>query len=157
MSKNWLFLTFLVGISVYWFANAVLWIPWILNELFGIIMMLILAPTIWGFTSYYCLKKYSNGSFWIGSLYVALIFLILAIILDWIFFGLYRNVPEQLYKPTTLSAYGLIFLIPFLITLIFNKRLESNPNTEIKKVDFLVIFICGIIFVAITFFSVQFW
>jgi len=157
MRKNWLFLTILVGDSAYWFSNAVLWIPWILNEIFGIIMMLILAPTIWGCTSYYCLKKYSNESFWIGSLYVALIFLLLAIIFDWIFFGLYRNVPEQLYEPTTFAAYGLIFLIPFLITLIFKKRLASNMNIEIKNLDFLVIIICGIIFATITFYSVQFW
>jgi len=157
MRKSWLFLTILVGISAYWFSNAILWIPWILNESFGIIMMLILAPTIWGFTSYYCLKKSSNKSIWIGCLYVASIFLLLAIIFDWIFFGLYRNVPEQLYEPTTFAAYGLIFLIPFLTTLIFRNKLESNKNTEIKKVDFIIIIICGIIFVAITFFSVQFW
>ncbi|MFX1575517.1 MAG: hypothetical protein ACFFB0_22500 [Promethearchaeota archaeon] len=157
MRKNWLLLTILVGFFAYWFSNAVLWIPWIINELFGIIMMLILAPTIWGFTSYYCLKKYSNRTFWTGSLYLALIFLILAIIFDWIFFGLYRNVPEQLYKPTTFAAYGLIFLIPFLITLIYRKRLDSITNTKINKVDLLVIGISGIIFAAITLISVQFW
>ena len=67
---------------------------------------------------------------------IELNFILLAVIMDYIFFGIIRNAMEQLYHPTTFYGYGFLICLPFIAVLGFRKRIERNKK-EIHKSDFI--------------------
>jgi hypothetical protein len=152
-SKKEFLLFTLVGFTAYWFANAVLWLPWLINRLFGIVMMLLIVPILWGLSSLYCLihvpiERRKNAKF-----IIAVIFLLVGVVSDFFFFAIWRGIPEELYHPTTFAAYALIVIMPIIIGVISMKR-DSKP---IHNKAIILFTILGIIFLGITLYSVQFW
>jgi predicted Na+-dependent transporter len=145
-----------VSNSAYWFANAVLWIPWKFNQWLGIILMILLVPFLWGISSLYCFRKTSFDNIKSAKFVVAIVFLIIAVVSDFFFFAIWRNIPEQLYHPTTFAAYALIIIMPIIVGTIINKR-KTKKYTEINNKNLLIIWALGIMFLILTLYSVQFW
>jgi hypothetical protein len=152
-SKKEYLLFALVGFSAYWFANAVLWIPWKINQLFGIVMMLLIVPILWGLSTLYCLihipiERRKNAKF-----IIAIIFLFVSVVSDYFFFAIWRGIPEELYHPTTFAAYALIAILPIIIGTISKKKDSKKISNKI----IFVFIIMGILFLGITLYSVQYW
>jgi hypothetical protein len=152
-SRKEFLLFVLVGFSAYWFANAVLWIPWKINQWFGIVVMLLIVPILWGLSSFYCIihtpfERRKNAKF-----IIAIIFLLVSVISDFFFFAIWRGIPEQLYHPTTFAAYALIFIIPIVIGIVSMKR----DSKIISNKTIYIFIILGIIFLGMTLYSVQYW
>jgi len=145
-----------VSISAYWFANAVLWIPWKFNHWLGIALMILLVPFLWGLSSIYCYSKTPFEKIKNTKFIVAIVFLFIAVISDFFFFAIWRRIPEQLYHPTTFAAYALIIIMPIIIGIILHKK-KINKYSKINIKNILIIWLLGIIFLIITLYSVQFW
>jgi len=62
----------------------------------------------------------------IGAMYNSLIFLVFAVLMDYVFFGLIRNAMEQLYHPTTFYGYGFVASLPFIVAFGFRRTLEKK-------------------------------
>jgi len=147
----------LVGFTVYWFANAVFWIPWVINRWLGIAVMILLTPCLWGFASWYCLR-YSPEKHWQKDRwFIAGIFLVIAIFSDFFFFAVWRRIPDQLYHPTTFAAYGLIMMIPFITSVIAVKMHKTKTACSLSGTTLLKVGLSGILFFLITLYSVRFW
>ncbi|HOE56843.1 MAG TPA: hypothetical protein PLL98_09785 [Bacillota bacterium] len=151
-----LLLFLLVGFTAYWFGNAVLWIPWVINMWLGITIMIILVPFLWGYASLYCLKFVSKKCRKNKNWLMAIAFLVVSVISDYFFFAVWRGIPDQLYHPTTLAAYGLIFIMPFLVNFIFEKRRTAEAN-DISVTNLIIIAALGITLLFITLYCVRFW
>jgi hypothetical protein len=152
-SKKEFLLFVLVGFTAYWFANAVLWIPWKINRLFGIVMMLLIVPILWGLSSLYCLihipiERRKNVKY-----IIAIVFLLIGVVSDFFFFAIWRGIPEQLYHPTTFAAYALIIIVPMIIGIVSMKK----DTKLISNKSIIVYTILGIIFLGTTLYSVQYW
>jgi len=145
-----------VSVSAYWFANAVLWIPWKFNRWVGVILMILLVPFLWGLSSLYCFRKTQFEKIGKTKYIVAIVFLIIAVVSDFFFFAIWRNIPDQLYHPTTFAAYALIIIMPIIIGIIL-KRNNTKKYSEINNKNLIIIWVMGIIFLIITLYSVQFW
>lgn len=146
----------LVSFATYWFANAVLWIPWIINKWLGITVMIILVPFLWGLSSIYCLKyspieKWSNIRWLISS-----VFLVISIVSDYFFFVVWRGVPEQLYHPTTFAAYALILIMPLIMSK-FDIGTSKKETKIILNKNLAKIGLLGLVFFILTLYSVRFW
>ena len=70
-------------------------------------------------------------------------FLVLAVILDYAFFGLIRNAMDQLYHPTTFYGYGFVLSLPFIAVIGFRKKIEQNKRV-LNKSDFVKAIIIGL-------------
>lgn len=71
-----------------------------------------------------------------GAVYNSLIFLVLAVVMDYVFFGLIRNAMEQLYHPTTFYGYGFVVSMPFVVGLGFRKKVEERKR-DASPSDFI--------------------
>jgi len=92
--------------------------------------MLTISPILWAYTTFLALKTFPKTNLINGALIISLIFLPLAAIMDYIFFGLIRNAMEPLYHPTTFYGYGFLISLPFILVLIFkNKILQLKKMT----------------------------
>lgn len=135
--KNWILYVFTLGFAAYWASNLLLWFPWSYSTTLGITLMLTLAPTLWAYVTFLALKTYPKTELLKGALIIVLIFLLLAVIMDYIFFGLIRNAMEQLYHPTTFYGYGFLIVWPFILALIFKKKIfglkKVSTNSDIIK------------------------
>lgn len=135
--KNWILYVFTLGFAVYWASNLLLWFPWSYSTTLGITLMLTLGPILWAYVTFLALKTYPKAELPNGALIIALIFLLLAVIMDYIFFGLIRNAMEELYHPTTFYGYGFLILWPFIMALIFKKKIlglkKVIANSDIIK------------------------
>lgn len=145
-----------MGFLVYWFANSVLWIPWKINEYLGIGVMIVLVPILWGTASIFCLNRISEKCWKFKKYIIGIIFLIIGIISDFYFFCIWRNIPDELYKPTTFAAYVLVFLAPIIMGK-FNENSVKNEIYNITNKNLIIIFIFGCIFLACTLLSVRYW
>ena len=147
--KNWILYVFTLGFAVYWASNLLLWFPWSYNTTLGITLMLTLAPVLWAYTTFLALKTYPRTNLNKGAFIIALIFLLLAVIMDYIFFGLIRKAMDQLYHPTTLYGYGFLMILPFILVLVIKKKIlqlkKMTTNSDILKATLSGIACCGIL------------
>lgn len=134
--KKWILYNFIVGFAVYWASNLLLWFPWSINTWFGITLMLTVSPILWVFSTFLCLRTFPKEKLINGAILNSIIFLLLAVIMDYIFFGLIRNAMEQLYHPTTFYGYGFLVGLPFIGILGFRKKIEQNKR-NIHNPDFI--------------------
>ena len=139
---KWLLLNLTVSFSFYWIGNLILWFPWSINPNLGIILMLTVAPLLWGIGIYYCLIRYHGDKLIKGAIINSLILLINAVIEDYIFFGLIRKATHDLYQPTTFYGYAFLMTIPFIEIIIF-KNLIIRQKRQIKANDFSLFGILG--------------
>ena len=149
--RKWIIYTIVLGFATYWASNLILWFPWSYSTTLGITLMLTVAPLLWAYITFLALKTYPKEKLLKGSLIIALVFLLLAVIMDYIFFGHIRNAMEELYHPTTFYGYGFLLVLPLILALVFKKKLSKSKrnttNTDIIKAG-----ICGMIcFAVLTF------
>ena len=131
--KNWTLYVFTLGFAVYWASNLLLWFPWSYSTGLGITLMLTLAPILWAYVTFLALKTYPKTKLLNGALIIALIFLFLAVVMDYIFFGIIRNTMEQLYHPTTFYGYGFLICLPFIIALFFKSKIVRLKKVMTKS------------------------
>lgn len=125
-TSKWILYNLVVCFAVYWLSNLILWYPWSMNETFGQILMLTINPLLWGFASYACIIKYLGTNTLKGVVINSLLFISEAIISDLIFFVGIRQATDKLMRPTTYYGWGFVASVPFIIYLIFRKRIENN-------------------------------
>ena len=142
--KNWMLYVFTLGFAAYWASNLLLWFPWSYSTGLGITLMLTLAPILWAYVTFLALKTYPKTKLLNGALKIALIFLLLAVVIDYIFFGIIRNAMEQLYHPTTFYGYGFLICLPFIIALFFKSKIVRLKKA-ITKSDIIKAGISGIV------------
>jgi hypothetical protein len=57
--------------------------------------------------------------------------------MDYIFFGLIRKAMDELYHPTTLYGYGFLAAFPFILAILFKRKILGRKrlvtNSEILK------------------------
>ena len=152
--KKWLAYTILTSFSVYWFSNLFLWYPWSYSTTLGILLMLTVSPFIWAFACYVCFIYSPHNKRFSSAGYIAFIMLIIAVLSDHIFFGIIRKAMEELYHPTTLYGYGFVITLPFILSLIFRKRIDTIRRT-LRIGDFLWPGIVGLISFATIFLIIQ--
>jgi len=114
---------FILGFAAYWASNLLLWFPWSYSTGLGITLMLTLAPILWAYVTFLALRTYPKTKPLNGALKIALIFLLLAVVMDYIFFGIIRNAMKQLYHPTTFYGYGFLICLPIVIALFFKRKI----------------------------------
>jgi hypothetical protein len=127
--KKWILYNVVVCFAVYWLSNLILWYPWSINERLGQIIMLTVNPILWGFASYSCLSKYPGSSSIKGALLNSLVFIVEAIVSDMILFAGIQKAADKLMHPTTFYAWGFVATVPFIVCLVFKKRIAKNKET----------------------------
>ena len=140
--KYWTLFTMITAFSIYWMVNLILWFPWSFNTTLGMTLMLTLSPVIWAMGMYDCLKRFQGKKIMKGAALTALIYICIAVIADFIFFGIIRNAMKELYHPTTLYGYLFLVALPFILILILPGRLTAKE--QIKRRDFLLYIIPGV-------------
>ena len=135
--NKWILYNFTVGFTVYWASNLLLWFPWSVSAELGMILMLTVSPLIWAISCFYCLKTFPKEYLMNAAFINSIIFLFLAVVQDFLFFGLYRNALEELYHPTTLYGYGFLIALPFIIVTALKKMIEHKRKI-VEKDDFIV-------------------
>jgi len=148
MITKWALYNITVGFTVYWASNLILWFPWSLSTTIGMVLMLTINPFLWAYASYSCLRTFPNKNLIKAVFLNAIIFLLLAVILDYIFFVLIRGAIKELYHPTTFYAYGFLAGLPFIVLLLFRKKIERNKKYFAKS-DFIKVGLTGLICVFI--------
>ena len=133
--KKWLTYCFLLVFAVYWVSNLFLWYPWSYSPTLGMILMLTVSPLAWAYTVYLSLITYPEENIYKGALSIAIIFLITAIVLDYVFFGIIRNALEELYHPTTIYGYGFLLVLPFLVSWILKRKILSKKREVSRKLQ----------------------
>jgi hypothetical protein len=141
---KWTLYTFLLGFTVYWISNLFLWFPWSYSPVLGISLMLTVSPIFWAYTIYLALKAYPLSSLWYGVSLLSLIFLLLAIGMDYIFFGVIRQAMNQLYHPTTIYGYIFLALLPSIVLVSVKKQILRNKR-EVNYPDITRIAIIGLV------------
>ncbi len=133
--KKWLTYCFLLVFAVYWASNLFLWYPWSFSPTLGMTLMLTVSPLAWAYTVYLSLITYPEENIYQGALKTAFIFLITAIVLDYVFFGIIRNALEELYHPTTIYGYGFLLVLPFLVSWILKRKILSKKREVSRKLQ----------------------
>lgn len=146
----------LVGIALYWLGNVLAVFPWLLSKVFGIIVML-LSTVLWGYITFYCLRHVPREQWNRDTFFMAIIFLLTAVVQDFFLYAVYRNIPEELYEPTTFVAYGIVFLLPFVIRFVFLRKYTLKQVLPISNVKLLVTLSIAIVSFLITIWSIRFW
>lgn len=134
-----------LGFAVYWASNLLLWFPWSYSPVLGMTLMLTVAPFLWAYVTFLCLRSYPGRNPLGGAAKVAVILALLAVSMDYVFFGLIRNAMEQLYHPTTFYAYAFLISLPFLVGLLFKNRIRRDKRAPSND-DFAMAGISGMIF-----------
>lgn len=136
-----------LGISTYWASNLILWFPWSYNATLGITLMLTLGVALWAFSTFLALITYPKAQLIKGALIIALVFLLISVFMDYIFFGLIRNAMEELYHPTTFYGYGFLLVWPVILALIFKRKIlehkKTTTNSDIIKAALFGLFCFG--------------
>ncbi|MFI5137191.1 MAG: hypothetical protein ACHQIM_05140 [Sphingobacteriales bacterium] len=141
--KKWIYYNFVLAFAVYWFSNLFLWFPWSINPLLGITLMLTVAPIVWGIAVFQSLIRFRGNTQLNGAIIIALILGVVAVVSDYIFFGVIRGAIRDLYKPTTFYGYAFLFTLPFIEILLFPKFISRKKKTITNK-DFTLAAILGI-------------
>lgn len=131
--KNWILYTFIIGFSAYWASNLLLWFPWSYSSILGITLMLTISPLLWTYATFLTLRTYPNSKLFKGAFIVSIIFLLSAVIMDYIFFGIIRNTMEDLYQPTTFYGYGFLLALPFILITAFRNKFQDIKRNLIKS------------------------
>ena len=143
-NTKWLLYNLTVAFSIYWAGNLILWFPWSISANLGIGLMLTMMPLLWGIGIYNCLIRYKGQKILTGVILNSIITLMIAVVADYLFFGLIRGAMNDLYQPTTFYGYGFLVAIPFL-ELLFFRKLIIKKKRQIKTNDFIQIGILGAI------------
>src|SRR4051812_10327814 len=98
--------------------------------------MLTINPLLLGFASYNCLIRYRGQKLFNGVLLNSLIFIVIAIASDLIFFVAIRNAFDKLMSLTTLYAWGFVMFFPLIIYALFKKgnykKKEGTCNFQLQ-------------------------
>lgn len=105
--------------------------------------MLSAAPLLWAYVTFLALRSYPGNKFLTGASLVALILLLLAVVMDYVFFGLIRGAMEDLYHPSTFYGYGFLLVWPFILSFAFKKKI-SKQKRSVKNADLLKTGIIGL-------------
>ena len=143
-NAKWLLYNLTVAFSIYWAGNLILWFPWSINANLGIGLMLTMMPLLWGIGIYNCLIRYKGQKILTGVILNSIITLMIAVVADYLFFGLIRGAMDNLYQPTTFYGYGFLVAMPFL-ELLFFRKLIVKKKRQIKTNDFILIGMLGAI------------
>lgn len=154
VNRQWTFFTLLTAMTIYWTVNLILWFPWSISTVLGMTLMLTVAPFIWAFGVFQCLKKYQGQNLIIGAILTSSLYILVAVIADYIFFGIIRNAMKELYHPTTFYGYFFLISLPFILTLIFPKKLKNKEN--IKRQDFIKYGALGVLSILTIFLIINF-
>ena len=144
--KKWILYIATLGFAAYWASNLLLWFPWSYSTTLGITLMLTVAPLLWAYVTYLALITYPQAVIIKGSSIIALVFLLLAVLMDYIFFGHIRNAMEELYHPTTFYGYGFLLVWPLLLAFLLKKRIAqrkkpvTNPDIVRAGISGLICF-----------------
>lgn len=155
---KWITYTVTLGFTAYWASNLILWFPWSYSTTLGMTLMLTVTPLLWGYVAFRSLKAYPKNQLLQGAMAVAVLFLLLAVVLDYVFFGHIRNAMEELYHPTTFYGYGFLLVWPFLLALLLKRKIkESRRRATIPDIIKAGIpgLICGGILTAIILLGIE--
>ena len=142
--KKWLLYVLTLGFAVYWASNLLLWFPWSHSAVLGMTLMLTVAPFLWGYVVFLGLRTYPGEAPLGGAARVALVLFILAVVMDYIFFGVIRNALQQLYHPTTLYGYGFLVCLPFIVSRVFRARIGRSKRV-VANTDLLAAAVGGLV------------
>jgi hypothetical protein len=143
-NTKWFLFNLTVASSIYWVGNLLLWFPWSMNAKLGIGLMLTIMPLLWGIGIYHCLIRYNGQKILRGAINNSIIMLVVAVVADYLFFGLIRGAMDDLYQPTTFYGYGFLLAMPFIELMFFRKFISKNKS-QIKANDFILIGMLGAI------------
>ena len=104
--------------------------------------MLTVSPVLWGVAIYKVFVHFQGKSIRLGVLIVSVIFFGMSVMLDYLFFGHFRNAMEELYHPTTFYGYAFVLFLPAMIYLTFRRKIEASRRDLIKK-DFWFVIVFG--------------
>lgn len=124
--KKWILYVLLLGFAAYWASNLILWFPWSYSAALGITLMLTVTPLLWAYTAYRSLVTYPGKSPVQSISIVIAIFLLVAIIFDYVLFAIIRGALEQLYQPTTFYGYGFLVFWPILVLFVFRNGFSGK-------------------------------
>lgn len=154
INRQWTFFTLLTATVIYWTVNLILWFPWSINAILGITLMLTVAPFIWAFGVFQCLKKYDGKKLIHGAILTAMLYILMAVISDYIFFGIFRDAMDELYHPTTFYGYLFLISLPFMLMSLFSNKLKNKEGIEQK--DFVLYTLIGTFSMATLFLIIHF-
>jgi hypothetical protein len=135
-NTKWILYNLTVVFALYWAGNLLLWFPWSINANLGIGLMLTIMPLLWGFGIYHCLIRYKGEKVLTGGIINSIIMLVVAVVSDYIFFGLIRGAMDDLYQPATFYGYGFLTIMPFL-ELLFLKKLIIKKRRQLTARSFI--------------------
>jgi len=137
-NTKWLLFNITVVFAIYWAGNLLLWFPWSIDANLGIGLMLTIMPLLWGFGIYHCLIRYKGEKVLTGVIINSIIMLVIAVVSDYIFFGLIRGAMDDLYQPTTIYGHVFLTIMPFLELLFFKKLIIKKrcPLTAKSFISF---------------------
>ena len=133
VSKKWFYYNFVLAFAVYWFTNLALWFPWSINPQLGIILMLTAGPVIWSIAVFQSIIRFQSNKLLNGAIIIALILGVVAVVSDYIFFGIIRGTIKDLYKPTTFYGYAFLFALPFIEILLLPKLINRKKKNITTK------------------------
>ncbi|WP_375583216.1 hypothetical protein [Cyclobacterium xiamenense] len=142
--NRWILYTFLLGLAAYWASNLLLWFPWSYSPYLGMTLMLTIAPIIWAYVAFLALRTYPKAELLRAASMIAAMFLVLAVVMDYIFFGIIRNAMEELYHPTTFYGYGFLVVWPFVLVVSLKRKIVRRKKTS-TTTDLLRAGISGLI------------
>ena len=137
-NTKWLLFNITVVFAIYWAGNLLLWFPWSIDANLGIGLMLTIMPLLWGFGIYHCLIRYKGEKVLTGVIINSIIMLVIAVVSDYIFFGLIRGAMDDLYQPATFYGYVFLTIMPFLELVLFKKLIIKKrcPLTAKSFISF---------------------
>lgn len=148
--KKWFLYLLILGFAAYWASNLILWFPWSYSAALGMTLMLTVTPVLWAYITFMALKTYPKEELLKSSLIIAFVFLFLAALMDYIFFGLIRNAMEDLYHPTTFYGYAFLVCWPLILAFILKKKIQTRKK-KLSNVNMLKAGLIGIgCFLALT-------
>ncbi len=142
--NKWVLYTLTLGFAAYWASNLILWYPWSYSTTLGMTLMLTATPILWGYVAFLAIRAYPKNELLRGAMAVAILFLLLAAVLDYFFFGHIRNAMEELYHPTTFYGYGFLLAVPFGLALLLKKKIREGRR-EVTNPDIVKAGITGLI------------
>ena len=131
--KKWVLYVFILGFATYWACNLLLWFPWSYSTTLGITLMLSVAPLLWAYVTFLALQTFPDSSLIKSAFLIAIIFLVLSSVMDYIFFGIIRNAMEELYHPTTFYGYAFLLVWPFVLALIYKFKWTNHKRVITHK------------------------
>ena len=143
LKLKWTFYSITLAFSTYWFVNLLLWYPWSYSAILGMILMFVAITPIWTYSVYNCMIRIPGEKLIIKAIYTSLVFTLVTIFLDFIFYGIMRGAMTELYHPTTLYGYGFLLSLPFIEILLFRERLIHYIDLKFK--NFMIIGLWGLL------------